>query len=353
MEVSILEENLREFRNFPEALRSLVEDELEAGNQIVEFGHGFPAAPCGAYIKLALPVSTRKRQATAELDFYDRNSSSYAGEFTDAKRHFFVLEPPRPPSPAPDMDAIRAAIDAEYAANEALQARGSYQFVDSAEAVPATGQREAASDQRLEPTPASVVHRFTESMEINYDKWREGEGYDLTLIEQADQHTRDSLERILIGRSPIGWRDIQALAKINSPKARAAIMDAFLHADTQTRMAVHVHAPELLSEPLRIDSIVRALQESTIYFGLSEALAEVEQFHPPEIVRELMRGLMRRDGGTACHFAAMLYFVHGKSSCAFDWEHRPFFLKFNTEDLVEREKAVRELGDVIGVDPII
>ncbi len=353
MEASILEENLREFRNFPEPLRSLVEDELKAGNQIVEFGHGFPAAPCGAYIRLALPVTTRARQATAELDFYDRNSSSYSGEFTDANRHFFVLEPPHPPSPAPDMNAIRAAIDAEYAANAALQARGAYQLTDNRDETPASGQHEAASDERIDPASTSIVRRFVESMEINYDKWHEGEGYDLALIELADQCTRDSIERILIGRSSIGWRDIEALAKINSPKSRVAIMHAFMHADTQTRMAVHIHAPELLSQQLRTDSIVRALQESTIYFGLSEALAEVEQFHPPEIVQELLRGLMRRDGGTACHFAAMLYFLYGKSSCTFDWEYRPFFLKFNTEDLLERERAVRELCDVIGVDPII
>src|SRR5262249_33247684 len=40
---------------------------------------------------------------------YDRNSSIYSGEFTDAKRFYFVLEPPDPPPPEPNMDAIREA----------------------------------------------------------------------------------------------------------------------------------------------------------------------------------------------------------------------------------------------------
>ncbi|MDX1926463.1 MAG: hypothetical protein SFV81_08095 [Pirellulaceae bacterium] len=258
--MSTLDDNLAEFQQFPEPLRRLVEAELRAGNEIIDFGHGFPAAPCGAYIKLARPVSTRERIATVELDFYDRNSSNYSGEFTDAKRHFFVLEPPHPPEPPPDMQAIRAVIDAEYAANEALQTRGFMPVVPIAD----TPQSDA--------DPTSMVSRYAKTM-------------------------------------------------------------------------------ELLSDEQRTDSILRALRESEIYTGLSEALDEIEDFHPPAIIQELLRGLMKRDGTTACHFAAMLYFLHGKAASAFNWDHRPFFLRFNTEDLVEREIAVRELCNSIGVDP--
>ncbi|MBL0035373.1 MAG: hypothetical protein IPP26_06295 [Flavobacteriales bacterium] len=46
-----------------------------------------------------------------EVVFYARNNSSYAGEFTTEQRHFFVLEPPLPPEPEPDMDAIRKALE--------------------------------------------------------------------------------------------------------------------------------------------------------------------------------------------------------------------------------------------------
>jgi hypothetical protein len=43
------------------------------------------------------------------LDFYERNGFSHAGEFTDAKRFYFVLEPACPPPSEPDMDAVRKA----------------------------------------------------------------------------------------------------------------------------------------------------------------------------------------------------------------------------------------------------
>lgn len=99
----------KELAAFPAGLRALLEAELAAGNSIIEVGHSFPAPPVGAYIKLANKVSTRPRASGGGLNFYERNSSSYSGEFTDAKRFFFILEPPNPPPPEPDMDAIRQA----------------------------------------------------------------------------------------------------------------------------------------------------------------------------------------------------------------------------------------------------
>ncbi|MEO3471846.1 hypothetical protein AAFN86_08275 [Roseomonas sp. CAU 1739] len=58
---------------------------------------------------LARPVTTRPRADDAELSFRARDSALLSGEWTDAQRHFFVLEPPGPPPPPADMDAIRAA----------------------------------------------------------------------------------------------------------------------------------------------------------------------------------------------------------------------------------------------------
>lgn len=92
---------------FPPVLRALVETELTAGNEVVEIGNGFPAPPVGARVLLARKITTRPRESGDDLVFYERNGSLYSGEFTDAQRFFFVLEPPAPPPPEPDMDAIR------------------------------------------------------------------------------------------------------------------------------------------------------------------------------------------------------------------------------------------------------
>ena len=95
---------------FPPGLRALVEAELAAGNDVAEVTHDFPAPPIGACLMLARKVSTRPRGPGDGLAFRARQSSSSSGEWTDAGRRFFVLEPPDPPPPEPDMDAIRDAM---------------------------------------------------------------------------------------------------------------------------------------------------------------------------------------------------------------------------------------------------
>lgn len=109
--MNLTTEQQKELAQFPPALRVLIEAELAAGNAIVEVGHSFPAPPAGAYFKLANKVTTRPRRSSDGVSFYERNSSIYSGEFTDAKRFYFVLEPPNPPPPEPDMDAIRKALE--------------------------------------------------------------------------------------------------------------------------------------------------------------------------------------------------------------------------------------------------
>ena len=76
-------------------LRSLLEAELSAGNEIAEIGHSFPAPLIGAYIKLAKPVSTKINDVYGELKFRERNSSLYSGEYTDSDQRFFIITPPK------------------------------------------------------------------------------------------------------------------------------------------------------------------------------------------------------------------------------------------------------------------
>jgi hypothetical protein len=248
------------------------------------------------------------------------------------------------------MDAIRAELEAKQLASDAATyaAQGAEPERSDREQFTAA---ERAIRSRLEEDPTSALSRFKASMVIDYEKWHDGIGYDLSILETATPAELKAIEGMLVSRRSSDWRDVEALAALDSKEARAALKDALIHGDATIRMAVHSHAPEVMTERQRIDSLVQALQQSDTYGGLTQALLEVEDFHPPEVIRTLLRGLMERDGGTACHFAAMLYYIHGKAACAFDWDHRPFFLRFNTDDMAEREKAVRELCETIGADP--
>ena len=108
--MEIPEKYQKEIAAFPAALLQLIGEELGAGNSIVEFAHTYPAPRDGACVKLAKPVSTRARESSPGVHFREWNSLSHAGEFTDAKRRYFVLEPPHPPSIEKNMDSIRAEV---------------------------------------------------------------------------------------------------------------------------------------------------------------------------------------------------------------------------------------------------
>lgn len=346
--LSVPKEYEAAFAGFPAALQALVLAELEAGNTIVELTYGFPAAPCGACIRLARTVTSRARERTTELDFYDRDTSTYSGEFTDAKRHYFVLEPPRPTAPRPDMDAIRAELERKHDVVNVI--RSPLIIPKKAMQPPANGTPPAVMVEET-ADPHSIIGRFKASMVMDFDKWHDGIGYDLSLIAQAIPEERAAIEDLLIERNIADWRDVEALAALGSRRAHAALLIAVKSSDAQIRMAVHTHAPELLAEAERTASLVKALEHEHFYGGLTAALLAVETFHPPAIISALLRGLLEREGEVACHFAAMLYFLHGKASSAFDMEQRPFFLRFNTTDVEERVTAVRELCNTLGFDP--
>jgi hypothetical protein len=77
----------------------------------------------------------------------------------------------------------------------------------------------------------------------------------------------------------------------------------------------------------------------------------VQSFHPQPVIDALLRGVLAREGEVAIHFAAMLFFLFGRADSAFDWNHRPFFLKFHTIDRNERTALFKELCQIIGVNP--
>lgn len=154
---------LQQIAEFPAPLRELVEAELQAGNSIVAIENGFPAAPCGASVKLAKAVAPERRRSIGELSFHARNNSSYAGEFTTEQRHFFVLEPPLPPEPAPDMDAIRKALEPKPDALSHLAQRDAGAGVELGRALV---RERSAAKAPLQERALTLVETATSAMRL-------------------------------------------------------------------------------------------------------------------------------------------------------------------------------------------
>lgn len=197
-------------------------------------------------------------------------------------------------------------------------------------------------------TPDDLFHRFEKSMEMDFEKWHDGAGYDLAAIAEAGPEDRTSIEALLVSRGVRDWRDVEALAALDSPGARRLLEEAFQQGSAEVKAAVLRCAPEVASREERITALVAAIESAGVYGGLTQALLEVEEFHPPEVVDALFRGVLRRDGATAGELAAMVLFLHGRAQSAYDMELRPFFLRFQDGDRVE---LFRELCDRVGVNP--
>ena len=124
-------------------------------------------------------------------------------------------------------------------------------------------------------------------MEINYEKWHDGIGYDLDALKAASPSERKEIEQILIQHNPRDWRDIEALAQINSESARQTIKKAIRDPNPDVRVAVTRYAPNLVSDSERTRSIIDALEHAQVFGGLSQVLDDIEDYHPAEVKEDL------------------------------------------------------------------
>ena len=93
---------------------------------------------------------------------------------------------------------------------------------------------------------------------------------------------------------------MEALAALDSPHTRVALKRAHKSSNHQVRLDVQSHAPALVSDAARTTTLVAALESLEIYGGLTQALLEIETFHPPAVIEALLRGVLTRSGENAC-----------------------------------------------------
>ena len=199
---------------------------------------------------------------------------------------------------------------------------------------------------------SAAYERFMASTNIDYDRWREGEGYDLDALRTLDPDEQFRVEHWLRARAGEDWRDLEALLALGSEAARAAVVDQLRRGKLEQRLS----AARLLADDPALAADVEAaaiagLESAVFYGGLSTALDLATDRRTPALIDALFRAALREEGEAAVHAAARLAYVHGKAKEPFDWELRPLFLRFGEADRMSREAAFRELCALCGVDP--
>ena len=190
------------------------------------------------------------------------------------------------------------------------------------------------------------------STNIDYEAWHDGVGYDLEALRELTGGERDEAERFLLERAGTDWRDLEGLMALGTPAAREAVVDQLRNGRLEQRLwaARYLGDDRSLAKD-REAAVVAGLAEGVFYNGLSVALDLATELRTPAMVEALFRALLRDEGEAAVHAAARLAFIHRKAKEEFDWELRPLFLKFNTQDRGERTRAFRELCKLVGIDP--
>lgn len=200
---------------------------------------------------------------------------------------------------------------------------------------------------------SDAYQRFIDSMEMNYEKWHDGVGYDLDALAQMTPQERQSIVGTLTAGS-VEWRHVEALAMLakESPAALEALIKAQQdHLNIDTRLA----AAEALHELGQLDEIdtflarqIRSL--SSISNGCTRALLMAEEFPTDRVKQALLWASWNR---TECsiHCAALLCYLVGVAKEQFDWDLRPLFLRLGEhESYFEREKAFDELCKLVKME---
>ncbi|MBL8892771.1 MAG: hypothetical protein JNL67_22535 [Planctomycetaceae bacterium] len=199
-----------------------------------------------------------------------------------------------------------------------------------------------------QPAGESRFERFRRSAKIDLEKWRDPT-HDLEAILGANAEERDQIEQFLLARGIQHVMDVQALALLDTEAARMALVAKWRSGPPEIRAAVVHFAPTLVGETEKLDELVGRIGECDVYDGLDLTLQQIEINHPPQVVLAMLQRIARDPGVVAVHFAAMLLFIRGQASEPFDWEQRPFFLRFGVGDEADRQAALRELSQRIGV----
>jgi len=188
--------------------------------------------------------------------------------------------------------------------------------------------------------------RFIESMKIGFEQWHDGTGYDLPALAGMTPEDRAAVETLLIARltGRGDWRDVEALAALATPGAMAALKVAAKHRNPDVRN----RALEILAEagPLQAaadleDDIVRAVERGAL---------DLAQSHPtPRVKRAVLDCARLGDPTARVNAAALLMYLCGKAGEPFDWDQRPFFIRFASEDNQELRAAWTELRERTGI----
>ena len=199
---------------------------------------------------------------------------------------------------------------------------------------------------------SKIYQKFLDSMKRDFDKWHDGIGYDLEALERMEPQEKDSIEDLLIEnlKQAGDWRDVEALVALGTTKAYIEVDKARFHNNAKvrnyalkiiinTRKSKDTAVKDMVGLELQI---IQAVENG--YYQMAECMPTLRVKKALlKFVREAADSVIRVNG------AAFLLYICGKTSEPFDWDQRPFFLRFSEDNPEELQKAWEELRKRTGL----
>ncbi len=188
-------------------------------------------------------------------------------------------------------------------------------------------------------------------MRIGYLEWHEAIGYDLDALMQMSQHDLKTIETLLISRKDQDWRDVEALAALNTPHAIAALQEC-LHSQNNE---VKLFAVKFLKEMEIVDRVeevvLETLPKTKIGEGMTFALDLAKAYPTERISQKVLWCSLNGNDDIRIHCAALALYLYGVASSDFDSSY-PVIFEFREPDRSKRIKPFLELCGLIGVNPL-
>ena len=199
---------------------------------------------------------------------------------------------------------------------------------------------------KLVSMKSKALQQFEKSMDIGYEQWHDGIGYDLDAIVQLTDNEIKIVEGLLIPRAGNDWRDLEALDRIGTPAAIQAIHRVRKTADVQIQLTAHQYGPEP-TEPEWERAIMNSLATAEIISGLISALNCAIENPSDPVIAMLWSRVRDPKSGVAYHCAAALCCIGGVIDSMNDDKYRALFLRLVGPSSEDRSLAVQELEEML------
>lgn len=194
-----------------------------------------------------------------------------------------------------------------------------------------------------------ALEQFLQSMHIGFIEWHDGIGYDLDALKELEPQELRDVETLLISRKNMDWRDVEALAALNTHDTIDALKECLHSNNNDVKLFAVKHLKEMNVVDSIDDVIVETLPETKIGDGLSYALSLAEKYPSERIKQKILWCCLYGNDDIRIHCAAMMLYLYGKASTSFDTNQKIVF-EFREQDRSKRIIPFLKLCQQIGVD---